>query len=711
MRSEVAPSRPRMNPRAQFRAWTLGVSLLLAACGGGGGSGGGDGMPAGGGGGTAPTTPAPTSPAPVAPDLSGLPESMTLEERSAALDQVNAIWTAINTGTADGDNQALVAAIRNRPDFADAGISADGTVWARFRDGYPTLFISRDAAFLNLAAAAAARAPSAFRAQSELPLGDKAVLIDVDNLAAGSLTTIEPALANKGYATSRPAGTVEDFLNLKNVSVLMISSHGGTGTYRDGTSTYAVVTNQFVVSPASLPPAQSANLSALYRAEELTMANFRVRNTNGPASLLGKFWVITEKFVKNNMSFTSNSLVVFDTCELFLDQSQKLASAPAPDRAAYENFRAALRSRGAGAILGWDGQVSPSFAANVMQLFFDRVLGANAYQPETPPQRPFPLKDVIDWLASSGQSREGSGAKLLLSYPAAIPVQLVPTIARSAVFYPAPGAEFAGKAVLEISGDFGNDPGPANRSVTLSGRALTVLKWQNDLIQAELPDGTASSGGVVVEARGHRSNVAPLTGWTGTVAQNQTLTSLDPAAKLVITCNVRGATDVHAFRNQPAGPLARFNALAIALAPARCAYEFSGSWNRTESGDSILYELSGSGTTGDAIAGGTFEVVGSLVGTPGAGPALPASWTSNMGVGEATGTLTRTNLTNGDRSSSPHSAQWFILGSGGPPRVQLGSNFGFTAVNACEPDPEVQCTETWQLTPGVGTMPAPDTES
>jgi len=628
----------------------------------------------------------------VAPDMSAVPLSMTPDQREAAVNAVNGYWATLNTGNADTDNQLLLAFIRSRTtEFADAGITPDHTVWARFIDGLPTLFADRtvpDGTVLPNLASNRAMLPGV-TPSAQLPQGDQAVLIDVDLLAANSLSTIGPALTAKNYVVSQPPGSVSDFLAIQNVSVLFISSHGSYAVTKSGTPTYVVMTNE---RAQTFDPnnAHHVSLRALSDTEELLVSTVRLRNNNGqPISQPGTFFWISAKFVSNNWQFTPHSLVVLDSCDMFLDQHLSVVA----DQAAYQDFRAALTSKNAGNIVGWDGMVSPAFASNVMQRFFDRTLGANAYQPETPRQRPFPYHMVYDWLVSTDQHSEANGGTLRLQQ--ATTGQLVPTLHNALVYYPAQGSEHAGEWVLEIAGEFGTDVGV----VSVGGTALALLEpWDNSRLVAALPpsmNGPGSHGDLVVTVRNHPSNAVPLTKWTGTISQTQIGTDIGEGARFDISCPVQGTTDVHAPRGQPAATPQRLSALVLELT-GPCSYTLSGTWID----GTTRYDLSG---TGSVTPVNTIPVVGGAS-SSGSSAALPAPFQGSVGpILLAPGNLRVTDTTDNSFYDDPVSGSWaFATGT-----VTLGANYSFTANRLCQGP--TTCTETWSLTPAAA--PTVDTES
>ncbi len=687
-----------MNRYLRYVVLLIVSAFILASCSSGGG---GEPVAAAGGGTTVSNgTTTGIVTIQVAPDMSAVLESMAPAERKAALDKVNLAWGNINKGSLDADNQALVAYIRTLPEFADAGVAEDKTVWARFKDGYPVNFVTKivpPGTVLPAAGAGAGTGRAAMRAP--IPQGDKAVLIDVDLLAEGSLATIEPALQKKAYVPSRLRGTVADFMSIKNVSVLFISSHGGSVMTKPGTQSYGVMTSE-KIAPFDPLNANATSLSAMYRAGELAMSGVRVRDTNGvQISVPGSFWTITELFVKNNWAFTGNSLVVLDTCELYLDATLTKAA----DKAVYQNFRARLAGAGASAILGWDGQVSPGFASDVMQLFFDRVLGANAYLPENPPQRPFPYVEVRDWLASKGKAREAGGGGLNLQGTG----QLVPTIQRAVVYTPASGALYAGKWILELSGEFGVEAG----TVTVNGNDRPWLEWKEHSIIAELPaamDSPGSSGDILVTVRDHKSNALPLTQWVGTISQSQSNTEIGSGATVNVTCPVRMTSDVHFNRNIP-GDTPQFISVMVLEVPGPCTYSLSGTWSITTTN----YELTGSGSAAPLALS---KIYGSLLYTGGA-LALPVDHSGGlMPMITLQGNLKKT-----DTSTNPVTvrneqvfASWAYAQTGvNTTGVSLGADYKFSASRSCigmaGTKPTV-CTETWNAPALFLTMPNATTQ-
>lgn len=164
---------------------------------------------------------------------------------------------------------------------------------------------------------------------------------------------------------------------------------------------------------------------------------------------------ITPKFIRNRMRFAPHSIVVLDAC---FGADDKLADA----------FIAA----NAGAFISWDWLSGDQSGTPCLKIF-DRLLGMNEEPPvSTPKERPFALDIIRMWMTQnkydvdpspeySNQTRPNS--KLVWRFHPSTPGHiLMPTIMRVLAEGPSSGEQY-GKYLIE--GDFGLDPGPANRSV------------------------------------------------------------------------------------------------------------------------------------------------------------------------------------------------------------------------------------------------------
>jgi hypothetical protein len=672
-----------------------GLLINLCACSGGGGGGTG-----------ATPSPGDTSSEQVATDMSSVAVSMTYDERNAAISMVDVFAAANRTTDLDADNAALVTYILTQPEFADAGVSPDRTVWARFKDGRPVVWLT--AARIGLSAPgfpANSMSPGAERALSlraaEMPQGDKAVLIDMDGLGRGAPAVVAGWLSTAGYSPVQSGGSLNDLMTkIKDVAVLHFSTHGVFATGQDGKRTYTLASAERFGDQSIATSSEDLLREEMYNEGVLSRAEYE-----RPDGTIVHYWAVTEKFVTTYWTFTPDSLIVIDACSLF-DKST-------PARAAVgASFRAALTavSGGKTTIVGWDNVVAADFAANTVKLFFDRVLGANTVNPENPPQRPFSYADVYDWMVSKGKVTDVTtpNAKLTLEPNGTPSGQLVPSIQRMTVYTPAAGAQYAGEWILELSGDFG----PDQDTVSVNGSQLNIHTWSEHSIIAQLPasmDSPGSSGDTIVEVRGHKSNAVPLTQWTGTVSQTQADTDIGSGAQVSISCPVRATSDVHYYRTAPGGTLSILSDMVFEV-PGACTYTLSGSWS---SGD-IQYDLVGSG---NASPLSLVSIYGSLLYT-GTASALPVDFSGGVvPLVEAPGLLTGT-----DNSVVPPTittetdyAGWAYAQTGiNSTGVTLGTDYHFTTSRSCAglggTTPR-QCTETWNLTPVPLTAPTATTQS
>jgi hypothetical protein len=238
--------------------------------------------------------------------------------------------------------------------------------------------------------------------------------------------------------------------------------------------------------------------------------------------IVQRHYAITSQFVTDNwQDLSSNSVIYIDAC----------ASAGViiqPDGSQTENdFEQAVFNKHGSVYIGWAGAVQTEVTVKVATataLFvFDRLLGANQWLPESPPQRPFDYESVFRDLGTHTYfglklGEQGVGAdQIFLTYahnPNDGPTQfglLAPSIA----FMDADPPGQPNK--LRIWGLLGNDQ--SQTTVTVGGQKLdnvSLNKGGGVLIADLPPSGPSSAGDVVVAARDHNSNVARVTKWQGT---------------------------------------------------------------------------------------------------------------------------------------------------------------------------------------------------
>lgn len=681
----------------------------------------------------------------LAPDLGALPASMTLAQRYAALESisqfVNASWSSANLAA---DKTPLVNFIQSLPDFADAGLTDSGRVWARFKDGRATLvsFDGGRPSARPLRAATGVQSPGTRSfVQAGAGVGPKtAVVINIDNLGRSASGTVASYLSRAGYSTTQPAGTLVNLMTkIRDVTVLHHNGHGEFFPDRSGVGYFWLSTADH--APLPTDPVQLAAVQKMVDDELLSF--YIEQNDQGQWS--PNFWLINEKFVRRFWRLDSDSFVFIDTCQLF-NPSAGPRSLPSYAFYGY-NFRKALQEATANHstyILGWDNYANADFAAGLSPLLFDRALGVNREPPlGQPPFRPFAGSRVYSQLNAQNQITDPQGTKLkaeqLVSAQTSTGSDLRPDIKSVSLSPPGTWTNQGDKWRLEIAGgdlSFGKVPG----TLSIAGvdvPAASISKWTSSSVQALLPyvaDAAPPAGSVVVGRDGLLSNAAPLTRWTGTVRQTFTDTGIGKGALVLIDCPVRTTMDVHYGRGtDPSSPLGFSLADYGDLAAPGCSYTMSGSWSDLDTN----YTLTGSGTVRPRDAVGnvaghamthmlffdtlTVSALPTQVRARINGPTIAwcpelfPSGTIDQCDRAVKGTLTAVSKATGQPLANypkPVFSQWQTFYSGGH-YITLGLDYSIStpASSDCSIGIWSNCQETWLLMPDAATVPTANTPS
>lgn len=652
-----------------------------------------------------------------APDMSGLPASMTFDERMAALDKVDAQLKLLWTGTLDANRAALVDYILTQPEFADAGIAPDGTVWARFRDGRPATWLFRTAtlpaASTQTAAQKAASKPDLQSTpQSLLGPRRKAVFIDVDGLGMGVPDKLASWFANAGYSSEKSLGRVGDLMaDIKDVSVLHFDSHGFTAKTEFGKYGYYLATADHIdMGRVGLPYHQ-------YIKDEfgkLWDRGYIHRTSLDPdadpdTDNSVHYWAIGEKFIRTYWSFSADSFVFADACELFLD--------PMVSDSFIDNL-AGKADKQQITVVGWDDTVHAGFAGEAATLFYDRALGRDdkdVLPKAVPPNRPRSVVEIVSWMTNTGRARDPIEPYANMKRSNLVANDyLIPSIKTVSVSPPgihSPQTDPWTITVTASDFNFGTVPG----TLSVNGTQLTPLPdgWKTWEIKATMPGSMAeagASGPVVVEIQGLKSNSVPLTQWTGNVTQSFKATEISPYAQVDIDCPVRTTGDAHLFRNSfDIGSTPAILDFAWIELTAQCSYTLSGNWsdsnyNYTLSGNGVVYPQDMSGyATGYLIRHCGFLEFNEF--------ALPSNIVANIHFAHLplSGTLrfysrlTGEESVNSPRTVTPVGATTGYTSS----TATLNADYSITVTSRpCRDD----CFETWNLRPKAGTIPTPDTK-
>jgi hypothetical protein len=436
---------------------------------------------------------------------------VSASKRDSAFKSTAAQFTALSRSLSRTDAaKAMTDALRNLPQFENAGASGDGNVWCRFTDGTMAIFVNNrqmgDTSGLHLTLAET-RSPQ-FRLASSPPASDiptKNVFVSCAALGpsfGGTGGHLDAVTALAGYTSSWQDGVDQLKSNINDVSLFFVDAHGGYGEVPWGGTEFAVWTNT----------KQSHQKDSIYyddlREHRLVwmyaMYNIDRSNPASPDTIRQWNYAFTGQFVRKYMSFAKNSLVYIDACS----------------SATNNVFVNSFFAKGASAFAGYSATADAAASLRSTVLFFDRTIGANypkIFQ-ETPPQRAFDWPAVLNWMQSKGEDKgsgDGTAKLIVLPNSGSKLGPLAPSIA-SMFVHPY-------DQKLYIYGMFGENPGE-DGVVTIGGSPSQVMEWaydgtsQMDRIVCKIQDeGAGSYGDVQVKVRGIKSNVSPLSRYKGEV--------------------------------------------------------------------------------------------------------------------------------------------------------------------------------------------------
>jgi hypothetical protein len=409
---------------------------------------------------------------------SGAP--ITPRQRIAAINAVNAEMVRLMRANHPRPCQALATFIQRRTEFSAALGYAD-RVSATFRDGRK-LHITAN--FRDLEERAPTLDTRDTLAPTELPNGKATWLsaqsgeeFDAHPAVMGKLRTM---LAQGGYV---PAGTypisVESLKSIGTPAVLYLHTHGGA---------FGNTNEWFMATDSMVTEAFESRYNADLAAGRIvyTLGFFR-RNLWNTVGSRGRY-AIGSKFVTAYWRLAPNALVVLNACN-----SGGASAAP---------FRSALLAKGAGAVVGWNGNVTTGGYPILVRLF-DRLLGANLDAPPSPKNRPFNIEAVIAHMRSKGliSDPNNPSTSLVVTYGSRNFANLRPWIKY---------LETLPNNKVDLIGQFGSVPG----KVTVGGRELPAT-WGAEKISLTVPENVV--GDVVVNVNDHKSNPRQLIQWTGLI--------------------------------------------------------------------------------------------------------------------------------------------------------------------------------------------------
>jgi hypothetical protein len=521
---------------------------------------------------------------PASPPLSG-------DAIAAALSAIQTRFEAMPGVDKSAERHDLANFIRALPSMAAAGVAKDGSVWGRFRDGrmltIPVTLPDQSAAGLTPSPLPPSSPASS---QEGLPATDTAYALNaMGSCFPDAATPIASWLTARGYAVAPIQPTVEGLKTVHDAGVLYLDGHGGVAESVKG-ERYAMWT--------STPWALAGDFEFfddIVAGRLVYMLALNDLDTAGTACVASWHYAITDLFVSNYLTLAPASFVFFNGCSGMSADANVL--------------RQAFAQKGASVYVGWTDPVGDYSSWVAVQFVFDRLLGANAFRPETPPQRPFYLysvyQDLVKRHLDSSPSECEDGRVPCLAY---LRYERLNGDANQDFYLLAPSLDAVltrqgviGRSespmVLVAFGLFGDAPG----KITVQGQELQVLTWMTNTISAVLPaSGAASAGEVVVSVRGHASNPVPLTEWRGHLHWREDYAMLVPAPGLYaeVDCQIQLRSDYHAFRDDAGDPPTAFAEVSVTGGQdSSCTWQMHGvaTWTAADSGDAMTGVLSGSG--------------------------------------------------------------------------------------------------------------------
>jgi hypothetical protein len=468
------------------------AALLFALTGCGGGGGGGNGS--GGGG------------------------ELTDEQRDIAIDAVWNKYKSLTHRDPVADAKTMVAFMKGRTEFKDAGYSSDLTIWGQFTDGPMYGLVNNDPDLGKPRSAVMPIAPSRTGARGAtraltLPSGsDVHLLHGFSNDRPNINDQIESMLDRaEGYHVHKGTASLDAFKAVQaSTGLLVTNMHAALCPDPLDKRREHI----YLVTNTETPPRHPTKGEPLY--DDWKAGRIYLFGTDVNSRVIG----IGPGWVQQNMHFGPNSLWINNACMAF-----------------NREFMDSAFQQGLGAYVGWDESVHFEVANAAALFLVDRLTGANVETAhrEDPPQRPFDLQSIVRdlkqrpglnpvtnptmdhslWIeldTSNLLNTKLPDAHLLYLYndlPGAPPDEtgsLAPSIDYMTVT-----ATGNNETEIRINGMFGSKQG----KVSIAGTDIPVKSWEPLNVVCSLPahDQAGAHGDVVVEVAGHRSNPVQLTMW------------------------------------------------------------------------------------------------------------------------------------------------------------------------------------------------------
>lgn len=376
---------------------------------------------------------------------------------------------------------------------------------------------------------------------------------------------MKDALTERGYTVTRNALNVENLKQMGEVGFLYFNSHSAMYGPDDNVKEFAVMLDDLATPYNDVIYGDDLKAGNLIYHRKRTLA--QTHGFGNPPKL-----AFTSKFVTQYLKFAQNSLVITFSCNSGNAQSTV--------------FRGALKAKGAGTIVGWDGLSSPN-GYPAIELLVDRMAGVNKFEPVAMPNRSFVFADVMKYLGQRGLLTSPGVAddhghitpNAFLRTDGSGFTKLAPVITH---------LEMKADNMLAVHGDFGDEPG----EVSVGGVPVNAV-WGPTEVKALLAN--ATHGDVVVTARNLKSNPRQLGSWQGRVTYQSK--RVDPScagatfiADVDVDLHLRA--DMQARRTEVDGPLKNNHSVIVPANDTKGQWAASG---KCIEGGRVVQGHSGSG--------------------------------------------------------------------------------------------------------------------
>ncbi|QYK52928.1 MAG: hypothetical protein KF824_11785 [Fimbriimonadaceae bacterium] len=410
-----------------------------------------------------------------------IPGSVTSEERSDAINEINAYYSTVSDLL--NRDSLVLAELKSLSAIVYSEITRSGDVTGWFKDGTKIVVMTGlDRSYLTSPSLTSSNPLS--QANRGLPHGKKAVLINSFEPARDDATSeVETLLSQKGYEVSCLDGSIEEFRNLRNVSLLLVHAHGIRDTDKDRNMKFWYAT--------STKPTPELDLFYKNEIEKGTIAygSGEVFQINGSYDTESRYIISTDFLKDAGITFSPNSTWISQSCS----------------SAGSEIVNFAIDNYPIACYMGWSNKQDTNDSTDTTRLLFDRLLGLNVFMPKS---EPFPPKTFE-------QAQVELDTTTRTSIPLSFGQSQVPSSPRAEfVIFTSKGTDSKtiipsiqntltniSNNTLTINGFFG--PQSGSGTVTLNGSILIVKSWSPNSIVVELPG--ESDGVLVVRSLGAAS--------------------------------------------------------------------------------------------------------------------------------------------------------------------------------------------------------------